>query len=266
VIQKFGSTGIDDQSSQCQVTLLDAGVVFENTIFASQLQVKGSAEIEGNLTIGGEIVDSPAYQKLINDASSSALTKIGPMLLDQHQSRVFDRIRQEGLDLNKITINGQVVVEGNKLLHVTQSQLQTVGILRDLQTDGESLLSSTLYANNGRVGVNTMDPATALSVWDEEIEIGIGKQSKDIAKIGAPRNQQLVLSSNKQNNITLMPDGVAVITKLQIGNMLFSSSPTPPHYNAVRGTVVFNEQPNLGGPLGWISLGDAKWANFGIID
>jgi len=29
---------------------------------------------------------------------------------------------------------------------------------------------------------------------------------------------------------------------------------------------VFNSNPSLGGPLGWVSLGDARWANFGIID
>ena len=141
-----------------------------------------------------------------------------------------------------------------------------MGVVRDLQTDGEALLSQTLYVSNRRVGVNTMDPNTALSVWDEEIEIGIGKQSQSIARIGTAREHTLILGSNKQDNITLTPDGVTAIPKLRLGNMLFGSSATPPHYDAPRGTVVFNEQPNLGGPLGWVSLGDARWANFGIID
>jgi len=29
---------------------------------------------------------------------------------------------------------------------------------------------------------------------------------------------------------------------------------------------VFNANPTLGGPLGWVSLGDARWANFGLVD
>jgi hypothetical protein len=111
-----------------------------------------------------------------------------------------------------------------------------------------------------------MDPATALSIWDEEIEIGIGKKSQNTARIATAREHTLVLGTNKQDNITLTPDGVATIPKLRIGNMLFSSSATPPNYNAPRNTVVFNEFPNIGGPLGWVSLGDARWANFGIID
>lgn len=267
VIKNFASAGIDDQSNSCQVTLLDQGAVFENTIYASKLEVKGGAIVDGDLTILGNITDNPAYQKLVTDASTNAQNNIGPAVLDAYQDRVFERIQQEGLDLNKIKINGQSIVEGDQLTNaVRHSQLQSVGIIRDLQTDGEALLSQTLYVSKNRVGVNTMDPATALSVWDEEIEIGIGKKSQNTARIGAAREHTLVLGTNKQDNITLTPDGVATIPKLRIGNMLFSSSPTPPNYDAPRNTVVFNEFPNIGGPLGWVSLGDARWANFGIID
>ena len=267
VIKNFASSGIDDQSNSCQVTLLDQGAVFENTIYASKLEVKGGAIVDGDLTILGTITDNPAYQKLVTDASTSAQNNIGPAVLDAYQDRVFERIQQEGLDLNKIKINGQSIVEGDQLTNaVRHSQLQSVGVIRDLQTDGEALLSQTLYVSKSRVGVNTMDPATALSIWDEEIEIGIGKQSQGVARISAARDQILILGSNKHNNITLTPDGATAIPKLQLGNMLFSTSSSPPQYDAPRGSVVFNEVPSLGGPLGWVSLGDARWANFGIID
>jgi hypothetical protein len=267
VVTNFASTGIDDQSATCQLTLLDQGAVFENTIYASKLEVKGGAVIDGDLTILGNITDNPAYQKLVTDTSSNVQTNIGPAILDAYQDRVFERIQQEGLDLNKIKIDGVSIVEGDKLTGaVRHSQLQSVGVIRDLQTDGEALLSQTLYVSNRRVGVNTMDPNTALSVWDEEIEIGLGKQSQSTARIGTVRDHTMILGTNKQDNITLTPDGVATIPKLRIGNMLFSSSSTPPNYDAPRNTVVFNEFPNIGGPLGWVSLGDARWANFGVID
>jgi len=266
VITKFASTGIDDQSTQCQLTILDQGTVIENTVYAGKLEVKGGAIIDGDLTILGHITDNSAYQQLVQDASRHAQTQIGPNILDQYQDRVFERIRDEGINLSRINIDGREIVQGDRLINIVNSQLQTVGVLRDLQTGGETLLSETLYTNNKRVGINTMDPVTALSVWDEEVEIGIGKQSKDVAKIGTSRDHTLILSSNKQNNIILTPDGVATILQLRVGNMLFSSSATPPHYNSARGTVVFNENPSLGGPMGWISLGDARWANFGIID
>ena len=267
VVTGFASTGIEDKASQCQVTILDQGTVFENTLYAPRVEVKGGAIIDGDLTILGNITDNPAYQKLIADASTNAQTAIGPAILDAYQDRVFERIQQEGLDLNKIKIDGQSIVEGDRLTGaVRHSQLQSVGTIRDLQTDGEALLSQTLYVSNNRVGVNTMDPNTALSIWDEEIEIGIGKQSQGVARISAARDQILILGSNKHNNITLTPDGVTAIPKLQLGNMLFSTSSSPPQYDAPRGSVVFNEVPSLGGPLGWVSLGSARWANFGIID
>ena len=76
----------------------------------------------------------------------------------------------------------------------------------------------------------------------------------------------MILGINTQNNITLTADGGVAVQQLKLGNMQFSSSPSTPSYNAAKGTVVFNENPSLGGPLGWVSLGDARWANFGIID
>ena len=261
VVTKFASTGIDDQASQCQLTILDQGAVFENTLYAGALEVKGGATIDGDLTILGRIADSPAYQQLVSDISADTQSKIGPEVLDQYQNRVFERLQTEGLDLSKVTFNGKTIIIDDRLVNISR-----VGVLRDFQTEGETFLSQALYVSNKRVGVNTIEPGAALSIWDQEVEVGVGKQSQDVAELGTPRPQTLILSSNKQNNVTLTPDGNVAVAKLKIGNMQFSTSAIPPHYNADRGTVVFNEQPNLGGPLGWVSLGDAKWANFGIID
>ena len=257
-ITDFASTGIDDRASTCQVTILDAGTVFENKLYAKAVEVKGDAVIDGNLIINGSILkDSPGYQKIIADVTDIA---------DATYNRVFDRMQNESFDIAKLTIGQRSIIEGSTLTNaVTSSQLQRVGVLRDLQTDGETFLSETLYTTNRRVGVNTMDPATALSVWDEEIEIGIGKQSKDTAQINS-RAVNFIISVANKKNITLTEDGTTIIPRLQLGNMTMSSGSVPPSYNAAKGSVVFNENPSLGGPMGWISLGDARWANFGIID
>jgi hypothetical protein len=268
VVKNFASTGFDDKATQCQVTVMDAGTIFENTLYAPRLEIKGDAVIDGDLLIKGKMPeDSVTYQNIVRDATATTLAQIGPELLDQHQGRVFERIKTEGLTLNKISIGDRTIIEGDTLTDaIINSRLQTVGLLRDLQTQGESLLSETLYASNKRVGINTMDPATALSIWDEEVEIGLGKKKQDVAQLGTRRAQALVLSSNNQNNITLESDGTTSIPKLRIGNMVFESSSAPPQYDAPKGSVVFNENPSLGGPLGWVSLGQARWANFGIIE
>jgi hypothetical protein len=258
VIQNFASTGIDDKATSCKLTILDAGTVFENTLYAPMIEIKGNAVIEGDLLVQGVIPrDSQTYQNIINDVNNIA---------DANQEKLLTKLQTETFDINRLTIGQRSIIEGDTLTSaVINSQLQRVGVLKDLQTAGESLLSETLYTTNRRVGINTMDPNTALSVWDEEVEIGIGKQIKDTAQINS-RYPKFIISSNNQKNIILTDDGTTAIPRLQLGNMLMTTGATPPSYNAQKGTIVFNENPSLGGPLGWVSLGDARWANFGIID
>jgi hypothetical protein len=105
-----------------------------------------------------------------------------------------------------------------------------------------------------------------LSIWDQEIELGFGKLETNTAFISTPRSQKLVLGSNGKKNLVLIPDGSVEVSTIKINNMVFTTGSEPPNYEAARGTIVFNENPTLGGPLGWVSLGEARWANFGIID
>jgi hypothetical protein len=103
----------------------------------------------------------------------------------------------------------------------------------------------------------------SISLRDEGL---IVKRKKDTGSFGTPRNQSLILTSNNKDNIVLDPDGSTRIDDLRMGDMRFSTSNEPPRYVSERGHVVFNNNPNPGGPMGWICLGSANWANFGIID
>ena len=266
VIKNFGSTGIDDQATECKVTILDQGTVFENTLYAPKIEIKGGAVIDGDLVILGKIVDSEAYRQIVNDVAFKAQTNLTDDVLQQYQDTIFNRIRQEGIDLSKVTFDGRVLIEDKRLVGVVDSQLRTVGVLQDLQTRGDTFLSDTVFIAGKRLGVNTMDPKSAVSVWDEEVEFSIGKHKQGVGRISVERATELVMGSNGNDNVTMSPDGTTKIPKLKINNMMFTTSATPPHYEAMKGTVVFNENPTLGGPLGWVSLGDARWANFGIID
>lgn len=266
VIKRFASVGIDDQASSCKLTIMDQGVVFENTLYAPKMEVRGDCVVDGALVIRGGMDNNSEVFKSIVEQTVTAVAN-NTSLLDSHQNRVFERIRTDGVEIGKLVVDGREIIDGRSLTSaIINSQLETVGRLHDLQTQGETLLSESLYASNKRVGINTMDPATALSVWDEEVEFGIGKQQRDVGRIATRREHALVLGSNGHDNIKLSTDGSVIVTKIQIGNMTFGSSPTSPSYSAPRGTVIFNENPNVGGPMGWISLGDARWANFGIID
>ena len=76
----------------------------------------------------------------------------------------------------------------------------------------------------------------------------------------------MIVGSNGKNNLTLTPDGATTVNKINMGTMSFAVGDMPPSDNQPKGSIVFNSNPSLGGPLGWVSLGDARWANFGVID
>ena len=116
------------------------------------------------------------------------------------------------------------------------------------------------------MGINTIEPSAALTVWDDEIEIIAKKKSRDTGIFGTARQQKLVLTANGKDNIILLEDGQVQIDNLKVGSVKFTSSDTPPNYISERSHIVWNTNPNPGGPIGWICLGGANWANFGIID
>ena len=263
MITEFSSTGIDDRATNIAVTILDDVTVIENNLLTKDLTVQGNVTINGTLD-----KDCSFYQELIDTTSTNTVSKLNKTLFDGFSKTVFNTIKDKGLDLNKITINGKDVVIGNALgSNITNSNLQELGMLKELQVSGEAFLSGSLYTVKGRVGVNTFEPSAALAVWDQEIEITTGKKETDIGRIGTPRKQSLVLSANNKNNIVLNTDGSTKVDDLRIGQaMRFTEGNRAPNYASTKGHVVWNNNPSLGGPMGWICLGLANWANFGIID
>jgi hypothetical protein len=268
IIANFGSTGIDDKASKCVVTLLDDDTIVENNLTTQDLTVKGNMIIDGSFVVNGEIPEGSKFlEKLIVDIGKDVKHNLNEDLFTGFSNIVFEKIKEVGLDLSKITINGaDAIVDDTIGLKITESNLQKVGLLRELQVQGETLIHDSLYVGNKRVGVNTLEPSSALSVWDEEIEVSVGKRKKNVAVVQTPRGQDLVLSSNNKDNITLKQDGTTDIKALRLGTMTFTSSDSVPNYSATKGTIVFNANPSIGGPLGWVCLGGASWGNFGIID
>lgn len=268
IIQNFGSSGIDDKATQVALTILDSATVIENNLITKDLTVEGAVTINGSFDLVGSVKkESVFYQTLVSDAKQSTMSSLNQTLFDSYSNLVWDKIKNEGVDLSKISINGKEILNEKSLSSsVTESNLQKVGQLKELQVQGESFFAETLYVTAKRVGVNTIEPSAALSIWDEEIEITAGKKQKDVASISTPRSQKLLLSANNKENLILDTDGSTRINDLRIGTMRFTTASSPPNYVSDRGHVVWNNNPNPGGPLGWICLGAANWANFGIID
>jgi hypothetical protein len=268
LIENFSSTGIDDRASQIALTIFDENTVVENNLLTQNLTVEGSMTINGNFECNGNVSeDSNFFRKLLSSTTNQTLNLIDHNLFNSYSSTVFDKIKTEGLDLNKILLNGTEVLQATSLgKNITDSNLQTLGELKELTVSGESIFAQTLYVTPKRVGINTIEPSAALTVWDDEVEIVAKKKSRDVAIFGTSRQQKIVLTSNNKDNIVLSEDGSAQIDNLRIGTMQFTTANSPPNYVSERCHVVWNTNPNPGGPLGWICLGGANWANFGIID
>lgn len=267
IVQNFSSTGIDDRATSIAVTVLDEHTIIENNLIAASSNIKGTLVVEGDLIVRGIIpTDTAAFRDIVQNAQSSVLAKIDQNLFAGYTNLIFEKMQRDGIDLNRITVNGEEIISGNRIGNrIVESNLQRLGLVKDLQTQGESLLSETLYVSNKRVGINTIEPGHALSVWDQEVEIVAAKRTQNTGMFGTVRQQEFVLSSNNKNNIVCRTDGSVVVQLLQVGDVPMSSSSRIPASSQPKGTILWNSDPDIGKPIGWVSLGNARWAEFGQI-
>lgn len=268
IIQNFGSTGIEDRASFVQLTLMDHACAFEGPVFAPSAKITGDLIVDGALTLNGTVSEtSPGFAQLVDAAGSAVVGKLDAQLFTGFSDIVFGRIQETGIDLDKITQGGKEIVKGPQLgYHIVDSNLQRLGLVKDLQTTGENLLSDTLYVTQRRVGVNTIDPSAVFVVWDEEIEMIVTKRRQDIGYIGTTRKQSLILGSNNKENIVLDTEGNAKIENLVVGRVAMTSATAVPNYAGEMAQIVYNELPAPGSPIGWVCIGGARWAKFGMIE
>jgi hypothetical protein len=274
VFKAFESTGIQDRATQCQITLQDDNTVVENKLIAQELHVVGAITIEkdavfkGNVTVEGVMAQDSAFVKQIVDIVADHFNKkYEDGTFDQYTDRVFMRIAEEGIDASIVLVGQNPVVDfgGTLAPTVVNSNLQSVGALKELQVIGETLLDQTLYVSNKRVGINTIEPERALDLWDQEVQIIAGKRQKDTAIFGTIRDQNLIISANGKEQLTVGSDGSVTVKNVNIGRTNHSSAPRMPTDNRPMGHIVWNENPAIGAPIGWVSLGGARWSAFGLI-
>lgn len=267
IIARFSSTGIDDRSSAVQMTVMDEGVVVENRIISMGLEVKGTTVFDGDVVINGDIPEHSAiYKKILEHTVVNTRNELNQELFENYSAVIFDNIRREGLDLSQITVNGREIIKDNQLGYsISDSNIQRLGLLQDLRVNGEADIFETLYVTKGRIGVNTRDPSHALSIWDQEVELGFGKRERDVAFIGTPRGQRLVLGTGKNDSLVLDTDGSVKVKSLEVDGIKFITVDSAPNFAAAVGVIAWNRRPAPGASIGWVSLGNAVWSKFGIL-
>jgi len=261
LLKNFASTGISDLASQCELTVMDGAVVAENSLTSKNLQVVDAAEIQHLVVTGSINTDNQSWSALSADISQRTLDALTDSWQATLIKQVATHIQAQGIEFEQVLLGGEKLLHEGKLSRaITDSNIQTVGTLRTLQVQGEaSFNKNTMHVMNKRVGVNTDTPEKALSVWDEEVSIVIGKHQSNQAYVGTNRDQGLVIGTNRQPQIEISADGLTAVRRLQVGSYKIGHDTRVPGWSGTRGDIIFNTDPGADLVFAWQCLGGLRW-------
>lgn len=267
ILDNFSSTGIDDQATACQLTILDEHTVIENQLTAHSVNVVESLSVKDLVVKGSINTDNHSWSTLADTITSKTLDRINSQWKEKLVEQVKDNIRIEGIEFDRVKIGDYYVIDGNRLTDaVTETNIQKLGKLKTLQVSGDTNLYNTLLVKKDRVGINTEDPDSALSIWDEEVSVGIGKFKQQEAYIGTNRAQGLNIGVNKDAQITIDTNGITAIKKLRVGQHRVGFGIEVPNWSGTRGDIIFNSNPVPGSPFAWVCLGAFKWKTIKAVE
>ena len=257
---EFASTGINDQATRNQMTVMDEATVFENNLVANNLTIASGATIQ-NLAVTGSInTDNHSWNILADNIAEKAWAKITDDWQRDLVRQVADHIKTDGIEFERVSIGGELLVDGDRLGKIIkETSIETTGVLRNLRVAGAAHLNDTFTVVKKRVGINTEEPEMALSVWDEEVALIFGKHKLKEAYIGTSRVQALTLGVNRVGQLTIDADGLTTIKKLQVGLHKISHATQVPGWSGTRGDMVFNASPGSDRVFAWVCLGAYKW-------
>lgn len=257
--EDFSSIGIKDQATQTQLTIMDDHTVFENNLTARDLTIANGAQIQHLVVTGSVNTDNQSWQALAADISEKTFSQFTEKFQNSLVQQVSEHIKLNGIDFNRITVGNELLIDNGSLSGaITESNLKTVGNLKNLTVVGETHLNETVNVLRKRIGVNTEEPEMAVSIWDEEVAINIGKNKLNQAYIGTSRAQGIVFGTNRSPQIEITADGLTQIKKLQVGVHRISHNDKVPGWAGTRGDIVFNSSPT-DSVFAWICLGNFKW-------
>lgn len=253
--------GIQDAAKNVQLTIIDNNVVVENTLTAKHIDAVDSVTVK-NLVVKGSInTDNPSWTALTDELVKRTHNGLNEEWQETLTQQVRKKIADQGINFEKVKVNGEYLVADGRLAStVIDSNLQSVGTLKDLNVRGSASINETLSVNSKRIGINTQDPEMALTVWDEETALVAGKLKEQTAYLGTARRQKLALGVNKKPSIEIDEDELVTVKKFQIGVNKISYGTQVPNYSGVKGDIVFNADVNVNNPVfAWICLGGFRW-------
>lgn len=254
LLKNFTSTGIDDRATSCQLTILDDTTVVENKLTARSAEIVDDFTVKTLIVKGSINTDNRSWDELSTKIKNSAVEQITVELQDQLVDQVRQSIVKDGISISDVKIGDTYLLRDNQLSRkITETNIQKLGRLKELN------VGDTLAVVNGRVGVNTESPDSALSIWDEEVCVSVGKYKNQEAYIGTNRNHAVSIGVNKIPQIQLNTDGITSINKLQVGYHKIGHSAELPGWSGTRGDIMFNSAPTPDNAFAWVCLGGHKW-------
>ena len=260
LLTNFTSAGISDLATNCQLTIMDDTTVIDNCLTARNMDVAESITVQNLIVKGAINTDNQSWVNLADDISRKTLEKLTEEWTARLVEEVTQQIKDTGISFDQIQVGGESLVNGNRLSNaITESNIQSLGTLRNLTVNGEAKINNTVSVVNKRLGINTESPEMALSVWDEEVSVVIGKNKAKQAYIGTNRDQGLVIGVNRLPQIEIDSTGLTAIKKLQVGLHKISHDTKVPGWSGTRGDIVFNSNPGPDRVFAWVCLGTFKW-------
>jgi len=256
----FASTGIEDKATSCQLTVMDDTTVVENQLIAKDLNIIGSTVVNDLIVQGSINTDNSSWDSLAAVVSEKTLEKLTDSWTKNLIDQVADQIKLSGIDFTDVSIDGNKLLTNGELSPaVIKSSLQQLGNLTELIVTGPASINETVTVVKNRLGINTVEPEMALSIWDEEISLIIGKNKTNQAYIGTNRDQGIAIGVNRIPQLEIDNTGLTKIKKLQIGVHCVSFSVEVPGWSGTRGDIVFNANPGVDQVFAWVCLGAYKW-------
>jgi hypothetical protein len=255
--RNFASTGIADRATATRVTVYD-----------DHTEILGNLQVEGHLRLGGLVnTDSEFYRDLSQNLQQGTIEQVADLVKTEISTQMVDTITDKinsGIDAAVVQFrNESLVVDAKLNRFVTESNLQKVGRLRELDVGGEVSLFDTVRIVKRRVGINTISPESVLDIWDQEVQIVAEKIEANTGYIGLGRMGLLKLGVNRNNAITILPNGGVEIPDLRLGKFekiaitVSGGVPTDP---GSPGDIMFNSDPKSNGIFAWVCLEGTRWA------
>lgn len=264
--QRTAGHGIKDFAQSTELTAEDGSVSVANRLSANSLKVQTDAEVTQTMTVKDLVVkgtintDNRSWQELSAAIAQQALERLTKEWHDNMINAVTQEITNKGINFDRVTVDGQVAIDGDSLANtIRRSNLTQLGVLDSVKVSGDADFYNSLAVRNRRVGINTAHPEMALAIWDEEVALIFGKHQEQTAYFGTLKPQSLVIGVNRAPAITVDDKGHVAIRHLTVGRHRFCHEPECPNYSGTKGDIVFNSNPKNDGVWGWQCLGAFRW-------